>query len=456
MQSFILKKGLDIPISGVPRQVIETGGRVEHVALLGDDYAGLRPSMEVKVGDRVAAGQLLFTDKKNPRVNFTAPLGGEVVAINRGPRRRFESLVIRAAVDEQLSFAVEGKSGSAAAIKDILLESGLWAGIRTRPFGKVAAIDGKPSSLFVTAIDTRPLAADPALIIAEAAEEFRFGLKILQTLVPKIFLCAAAADLPGQELDGVITVRFQGPHPAGLPSTHIHLLDPVGPGGKRVWQIEYQEVIAVGHLFRTGRLPTTKTIALAGPKVKNPRLLRTRPGAAIDELCAQELREENLTGAKGEVRLLSGSVLDGRLASGNLKYLGRYHHQVSALAEDSGSGLFSWLWPGSDRFSLIPAFLSALTGYKAGGGRLAMNTAQWGGPRAIFPLGTYEQVVPLDFVVTALLQSVASGNTEKAVELGCLELIEEDLALCSFVCPGKNDFGPMLREILARIEEEGW
>lgn len=456
MQSFILKKGLDIPISGVPRQVIETGSRVEHVALLGDDYAGLRPTMEVKVGDRVAAGQLLFTDKKNPGVNFTAPLGGEVVAINRGPRRRFESLVIRVAADEQLSFAVEGKSGSAAAIKEILIESGLWAGIRTRPFGKVAAIDGQPSSLFVTAIDTRPLAADPALIIAEAAEEFRFGLKILQTLVPKIFLCTAADDLPGQELDGIITVRFQGPHPAGLPSTHIHLLDPVGPGGKRVWQIEYQEVIAVGHLFRTGRLPTTKTIALAGPKIKNPRLLRTRPGAAIDELCAQELAEDNLTGTEGKTRLLSGSVLDGRLASGNLKYLGRYHHQVSALADDSGSGLFNWMWPGSDRFSLLPAFLSALTGFRAGGGRLPMNTALWGGPRAIFPLGTYEQVMPFDFVVTALLQSVASGNTEKAVELGCMELIEDDLALCSFVCPGKNDFGPMLREILGRIEEEGW
>lgn len=462
MQQFTLKKGLDIPISGAPRQVIEAGNPVEHLALLGDDYPGLRPSLAVKVGERVAAGQLLFSDKKNPGVKFTAPRAGEVIAINRGARRRFESLVIRIGGDEEISFAGlgagQGEGLPAEAVRAILLDSGLWPALRTRPFGKVAAVDRQPSSLFVTAMDTRPLAPDPTLVIEQAAADFRIGLQVLHTIVPKIFLCAASGvKLPGDEISGISPVRFAGPHPAGLASTHIHLLDPVGPG-KQVWQIGYQDLIAIGHLFGTGRLLPTRVVALAGPAVKNPRLLKAPPGADLAELCAGELTG-SFEAAQGAtpppLRLLSGSVLDGRRAAGSVAYLGRYHDQVSALVEDAGSGLFSWLWPGGDRFSFTPAFLSALTRFKASGGRVAMNTALWGGRRAIFPLGSYERVMPLDIIATPLLKSLATGNVEKALELGCLELVEEDLALCGFVCPGKNDFGPMLREVLTVIEAEG-
>lgn len=453
MEQFVLKKGLDLPISGPPRQKIEPGNAVRHLALVGDDYVGLRPSMAVKEGERVAAGQLLFTDKKNPGVKFTAPLAGEVVAINRGERRRFESLVIMVEGDEQISFPALSQGWDpglpAETVRSVLLDSGLWPALRTRPFGRVAAVDRRPSSLFVTAMDTRPLAADPAVVIAQAAADFRIGLQVLHTVVPKIFLCAAAGiDLPGDELTGITPVRFAGPHPAGLASTHIHFLDPVAPG-KQVWQIGYQDLIAIGHLFRTGRLLTTKVVALAGPGIKNPRLLKVPPGASLTELCANELTDSRA------LRLLSGSVLDGRRAVGNAAYLGRYHDQVSALIESAGSSPFNWLGLGGDRFSLTPAFISALTRFKNSGGRLPMNTALWGGRRAIFPLGGYERVMPLDIIATALLKSVATGNVEKAMELGCLELIEEDLALCGFVCPGKNDFGPMLRAVLTAIEAEG-
>ncbi|HET97232.1 MAG TPA: NADH:ubiquinone reductase (Na(+)-transporting) subunit A, partial [Desulfurivibrio alkaliphilus] len=235
MEQFVLKKGLDLPISGPPRQKIEPGNAVRHLALVGDDYVGLRPSMAVKEGERVAAGQLLFTDKKNPGVKFTAPLAGEVVAINRGERRRFESLVIMVEGDEQISFPALSQGRDlglpAETVRSVLLDSGLWPALRTRPFGRVAAVDRRPSSLFVTAMDTRPLAADPAVVIAQAAADFRIGLQVLHTVVPKIFLCAAAGiDLPGDELTGITPVRFAGPHPAGLASTHIHFLDPVAPG----------------------------------------------------------------------------------------------------------------------------------------------------------------------------------------------------------------------------------
>ncbi|MFH7319507.1 Na(+)-translocating NADH-quinone reductase subunit A [Desulfurivibrio sp. D14AmB] len=462
MQHFVLKKGLDLPISGPPRQEIEPGNVVGHLALVGDDYIGLRPSLAVKEGERVAAGQLLFTDKKNPGVKFTAPLAGEVIAINRGERRRFQALVIRIEGEDQVTFPAlaqeRGPGLPAETVRSVLLDSGLWPALRTRPFGKVAAVDRRPSALFVTAMDTRPLAADPAVVIGKAAADFRLGLQVLHTLVPKIFLCAAAGiDLPGDELTGITSARFAGPHPAGLASTHIHFLDPVAPG-KQVWQIGYQDLIAIGHLFRTGRLLSSRVVALAGPGVKNPRLIKAPPGASLAELCAGELTDSGPATAAAEpplLRLLSGSVLDGRRAAGNFAYLGRYHDQVSALIESAGSAPFNWLGLGRDRFSLTPAFISVLTRFKKSGGRLAMNTALWGGRRAIFPLGGYERVMPLDIIATALLKSIATGNVEKAMELGCLELIEEDLALCGFVCPGKNDFGPMLRAVLTSIEAEG-
>ncbi|MDF1614176.1 NADH:ubiquinone reductase (Na(+)-transporting) subunit A [Desulfurivibrio dismutans] len=517
---FTISSGLDIPISGAPRPVLEAAGAVSHVALLADDYPGLRPSMEVRVGDQVAAGQALFTDKQNPGVNFTAPAAGVVSAINRGARRRLQSVVIALEGDQQQTFPVSGGEDrlAPAQIRQVLLDSGLWTALRSRPYGKVASPAATPAALFVTAIDTRPLAAPPAVVIAETPEDFRAGLQLLTALVPKTYLCTPplaagaasgqppaipvpsraaspggqpdvmAAPLPGEELPEITVARFAGPHPAGLPSTHIHFLEPVGPG-KQVWQIGYQDVMAIGHLFRQGRLATSQVLALGGPGIKDPRLVRVVRGAALLELLRHELvagafpsvapfasfEDHDPNDARGTEadagagvslagadvpgaspaagtphRLISGSVLDGHHAHGPFAFLGRYHQQVTALPEDDGSCLFGWLRPGGDRFSLVPAFLSVLRRRP-----FAMSTATWGGRRAIFPLGTYEKVMPLDIIATALLKSLASGNLERCLELGVLELVEEDLALCSFVCPGKNDFGPMLREMLSRIEEEG-
>jgi len=444
---FTIQKGLDIPISGAPRPWLEPGKPVRHAALLGLDYVGLKPSMAVREGDQVPVGQLLFTDKKNPGVRFTAPVGGRIVAINRGPQRRFESMVIEIGGDDRLVFETGG-SGQAdpVAIKEVLVASGLWTALRARPFGKVPNLEAKPTALFVTAMATDPLAVDPAVVIAEAADDFGLGLRMVRTLAPKTYLCCRPNfSLPAANLPGITVARFSGPHPAGLAGTHIHFIEPVRQG-KEVWHLGFQDVIAIGHLFRTGYLRTHTVIALAGPAMLNPRLIRTVPGAALDELCVDEFPQATS-------RLVSGSVLSGHTAVGHVAYLGRYDQQVCALPDRDGSGLFSWLRPGADRFSRLPVFLSAFAAPRAEG--LAMSTAAWGGRRAIFPLGTYERVLPLNLVATPLLKSIAMGNTEKAAELGCLELVEEDLALCSFVCPGKNDFGPMLRHVLTRIEADG-
>jgi Na+-transporting NADH:ubiquinone oxidoreductase subunit A len=445
-----ISKGLDIPICGEPEQSIQQGNPVTEVALLGFDTVGLKPSMAVRVGDKVAGGQRLFTDKQNPGVQFTAPRAGRITAIHRGPRRHFESIVIKLEGDEQLSFS----SGYQAAdslpdtevIKDILVASGQWTALRTRPYGKIPALNGEPPSLFITAMDSQPLAADPAVIINAYRDDFVLGLRILQALTPKTFLCVAkGTNLPGSDLPGLELAYFSGPHPAGLVSTHIHFLDPICQANKEVWHIGYQDVIATGHLFRTGTLQSERVIALSGPAMPCSRLIKTLAGASIAELCRYE--------AAANSRLIAGSVLTGHPMgeAGVHGYLGRYQQQVCALPEKDGSGFLNWLRPGRDRYSSLPLFLSSLTRETP----FPMSTATWGGRRAILPIGTYEKVMPLNFITTALLKSIATGNTEKAADLGCLELVEEDLALCSFVCPGKNNFGPMLRDVLTKIEEDG-
>ncbi|MGI9330974.1 MAG: Na(+)-translocating NADH-quinone reductase subunit A, partial [Gammaproteobacteria bacterium] len=332
------------------------------------------------------------------------------------------------------------------AVVDRLLQSGLWTSFRTRPYSKLPAADAEPAAIFVAAMDSNPLAADPSLVIHEQADSFRDGLQILSTLTNgKVHVCQSpAADLPVPEHSHVLTTAFSGPHPAGLPGTHIHFLEPVGPE-RSVWTIGYQDVIAIGKLFRDGVLWTERVIALGGPMIENPRLLRTRVGACVDDLLGDELPQI-------ECRVISGSPLSGRRASGWAAYLGRYHNQLSVLAEGRERELFSWLRPGSHKFSATRVFVSYLAGAKR---RFGLNTSTNGSARAMVPIGIYESMMPQDLLPTQLLRALLVQDTDTAQKLGCLELDEEDLALCSFVCPGKYDYGPALRSNLEIIEKEG-
>ncbi|MBV2207383.1 MAG: NADH:ubiquinone reductase (Na(+)-transporting) subunit A, partial [Pseudomonas sp.] len=299
-----IKRGLDLPVAGAPAQRIEAARPVRSVAVIGFDYPTMKPTMNVQVGDRVKLGQLLFSDKKSPGVNFTAPGAGVVSAIHRGEKRVLQSVVIDLEGDDELTFAAYSSAQldglTSDQVRENLQQSGLWTALRTRPYSKVPAVDAVPSSIFVTAIDTHPLAADPALIIAERADAFEAGLKTLARLA-KVFLCKApSATLPGEGLTNVQVEAFSGPHPAGLAGTHIHFLDPVS-ASKSVWSIGYQDVIAIGLLFTSGRLSVERVVALAGPVVTAPRLLRTRLGANLDELTAGELQP-------GGNRVVSGSL----------------------------------------------------------------------------------------------------------------------------------------------------
>jgi len=440
-------KGLNIPVSGEPEQKIRPGNRVRQVALLGDDYIGMKPTMQIKEGDRVKTGQLLFTDKKNEGVKFVSPGCGVVSAVNRGAKRKFESLVISLDGEESIRFCDPTdkvpEEMDPEKIRALLIDSGLWTGFRTRPYGRIPEVSSSPASLFITAVDTSPLAADPQVIINHYKKEYRLGLKLLNHLldVPLHYCTGAETLLPAEELDTVNYYSFQGPHPAGLPSTHIHFIDPVYEE-RCVWHIGYQDVIGIGQLLSTGHIPTEKVISLAGPATLKPSLIMTRPGAYLPGLCHREVSLD-------ELRIISGSILSGRESTGNSAFLGRYHDQVSVIVNSNGRSFFNWAMPGKESFSAKPIFISAFRKQL----KIPFITALWGGRRAIYPLDTYEQVMPMDIIATSLLKAVSNGDTEKSKDLGCLELIEEDLALCSFVCPGKNEFAAPLREVLTAIEQ---
>ncbi len=442
----VIKKGLDLPIAGAPKQEIEDGPAIGKVAVLGVDSMDLRPTMAVSEGDSVKKGQLLFEDKKTPGVRYTSPASGKVIGVHRGTKRALLSVVIEIAGDEEERF--EQHVGTAPdqlsrqQVRDTLVESGLWAALRTRPYSKVPMPASAPHSIFVTAMDTNPLAADPQAVLRESEDDFARGLTLLGKLTEgPVYVCKA----PGVSIAAAEAqvVEFAGPHPAGLPGTHIHFLDPVG-AAKTVWHIGYQDVVACGKLFATGSLWTERVVALGGPQVEQPRLLRTRQGACLSELTAGQLQP-------GENRVIAGSVLAGRVAAGPLDFLGRYHAQVSVLAEGREREFLGWQKPGVDKFSIKNVFASKLLPSQLFG----FTTSTEGSDRAMVPIGSYEQVMPLDILATLLLRALIVEDTDRAQALGCLELDEEDLGLCTFACPGKHEYGPILRRNLARIEREG-
>jgi Na+-transporting NADH:ubiquinone oxidoreductase subunit A len=444
------RRGLELPLAGEPALQIGDARASARVAVVAADFPGLKAALAVQAGDKVLRGQRLFEDKRIPGVSFTSPAAGVIREIHRGERRALVSVVVDvdAADGPAQQVKLASWSGRAAAeldstaVRSLMIESGLWTALRRRPFGHVPPADGSADALFVTATDSRPHAPPPSMVIGARADDFRAGLIALSRLGPKrVYLCTSA----GAAIDAPAPVQveqFDGPHPSGTVGWHIHCLHPVDMG-RHVWHIGYQDVIALGHLVRSGELDVERQITLAGPSVRKPRLLRTRLGASIDELVAGELVD-------GEHRVISGSVLDGRAASGEASgYLGRYHLQVAALPEGRHREMFGWITPGADKFSVTGSILGAFSR-----ARRALTTTVNGGARAMVPIGTYERVLPFDIEPVFLLRALIIKDDQSAQKLGALELEEEDLALATCVCPSKYEYGPLLREALTRIEKE--
>jgi Na+-transporting NADH:ubiquinone oxidoreductase subunit A len=444
-----IKKGLDVPVSGEPVQTISLALATKTVAVTGPNYNGMKPSMLVNVGDEVKIGQPLFTCKKTEGVVYTSPAGGKVLEINRGAKRAFQTIVIEVSQTESFQdFSnfknTEPKDLTKEDVSSLMIESGMWTSLRTRPFSKVPEVGSMPKSIFVTAMDTNPLCADPQIVISENQTDFKNGIKVLTRLTDgKVHVVKnRGAKLEAPNCDDVTVHEFSGIHPAGNVGTHIHFIDPVH-ANKTVWHIGYQDVIALGKLFSTGKISTERVISLAGPQVKNPKLVKTRIGANLHDITHGENKE-------GENRIISGSLLNGSTCVAPFSYLGRYDNQVTVLKEGRERDFLGWQMPGLNKFSVTRAFVGKLINNK-----FDLHTNQHGSYRAMVPIGNYEKVMPLDMLPTQLIRSLLTRDTDLAQQLGALELDEEDLALCTFASVGKKDFGPVLRENLTIIEKEG-
>lgn len=444
-----VRKGLDVPLDGGSASTeIVPGNPIRQVALLPADSIGLKIRLLVREGDKVKRGTPLYHDRREEQVVYTAPAGGEVVAINRGDKRRVLSVTIGIdAKEEQESFpALNVASASREQVRDWLARSGFWPCLRQRPFDKVALFGDTPHSLFINAADTQPLAPSPAAILAGHEEAFRQGAVALSKLSGgKTYISSARGERsPAFQVPGVEHHEFEGPHPAGNVGVHISLLDPVG-AAKRAWHIGYQDVLAIGQLITTGNYPVDRVVAVVGPGVKTPKWVRTRRGADMADLL-----RDNLT--TPTPRVLSGSALSGAVAPPGTPtgYLGRFDNQVTVVEDASPRELLGWAGPGANKFSVTNTFVGKLLRKK-----FRFNTDTNGSHRAIVPIGVYESVMPLDIQPTYLIKALVSNDIEAAEKLGALELVEEDLALCEFVCPSKTAITKKLREMLTRLEKEG-
>ncbi len=419
-----VRTGLDLSLAGAPAGKAVHEKDVSSAAILGRDFPGVRFDLLVEQGQPVRAGEALLRDRHRPDILFTSPISGTLGSINRGARRALVSLtIVGDKIDSAVSFDVRDVS-TREQIRGLMLEAGLWPAIRTRPFGHVANPTGEPKAVLVTAVDTEPLAPDPAVVIAAYPSAFRRGLDALSKLtdVP-VYLCRGVnTDIPSGDADALRIAEFHGPHPAGLPGVHIHTLCPIGFDGREVWHIGYQDVIALGVLIETGRPWLQRIVSLAGPAVADPRLIAVPMGADIDEVVEGELGDDG-------ARVISGSILSGHIAVGTESYLGRYHRQITALPEASRR-----------RASSRQADV--------------LDTTLGGEPGPLIPLGDFEQVAPPGVLPVPLLRALLVGDVDRARELGALELVEEDVMLLSYVCPSKTDYGGLLRDVLDQLHRE--
>lgn len=441
-----IKKGIELPIQGgLNNHTVHKVSPTKTVAVLGDDFIGLKPTMMVQEGDKVKKGQPLFEDKKTAGVFVCAPVSGVVQSIARGERRRLLSVIIKPEGEESITF--EPLKVETIAREDVvnrLVESGLWTALRARPFNRLVKLDGKPFAIFVNTMDSNPLALDPLIALEGRENDYLLGLKVLEKLTDgNIYVChKPQAQLPQSDVSRVKLQSFSGVHPAGLVGTHIHFLEPVSLD-KIVWHIGLQDLLAFGQLFREGTIDNERLVALVGPGLKEPKIIKTTQGASLEELVQGNLHE-------GKQRLISGSVFSGRQAFEDTAYLGQYDQQIFVLPEGGESVFLEFMRPGKTVFSKTNAYLGKFLGEK-----LPFTTALQGSPRPILPFGVYETVMPLDILPALLLKALVVKDTEAAVQLGALELVEEDIALLTYVDPGKHDFGAILRENLTLIEQEG-
>jgi Na+-transporting NADH:ubiquinone oxidoreductase subunit A len=442
-----IKRGLNIPLAGKAKETITNDTTSATYAVKPVDFNNIHPKLAVKQGDRVQAGTTLFFDKNKPDIRFTAPVSGTVSTIHRGERRVILEVVVEA--DNKNRYYDFGKTNIDQAnkveIKDKLLQSGLWPVIKQRPYNTIASPEILPKAIFISGFHTAPLAPDMNILLEGEADAFQNGIYALQKISEAEIHVGLRADHTNPEaIEKAQSIKkhfFKGPHPAGNVGTHIHHINPVNKGDI-VWTIHPQHVVMIGRLFRDGIYDVRKTIALTGSEVKETGYYKVISGCSLTNLIEQNIKP-------GRLRYISGNVLTGRkiAASG---HLGFFDDQFTVIPEGDQPEFFGWAKPGLNKYSASKAFLSAFFPKKA----YRMNTNLHGGRRAFVASGQYERVLPMDLYPVHLLKAILVEDIELMENLGIYEVVEEDLALCEFVCTSKTKVQSILRKGLDLMIKE--
>ena len=442
-----IRKGLDIKLKGTAEKILKRAQPSDYYAVKPIDFEGIRPKLVAKQGDRVKAGSPLFFDKFQPDVQFTSPVSGEVVSVNRGERRKILEVVVKSDGEiEYEKFDVKPpKELQREEIVQLMLRSGLWPTLKQRPYGVIADPEDIPKAIFISAFDSAPLAPDLDFILKEGKDHFQTGLDALSRLTDGKIHLNINADYPAcdviKKAKGVQINKFKGPHPAGNVGIQINKLDPVNKG-EVVWTIDPQHIIMLGRFFDKGIYDATKIIALTGSEIKKTYYPIILQGASIENLVENNTED-------GTLRYISGNVLTGKKIASN-GFNGFYDNQVTVIPEGNYYELFGWASPGLNKFSATRAFLSKLLPNK----KFRLDTNLHGGERAFVMTGEYEKVFPMDIYPQQLLKAILIEDIDRMEKLGIYEVVEEDMALCEFVCTSKIQVQSILRQGLDEMRKE--
>ncbi len=444
-----IKRGLNIPLVGEAERVLIRLEKAKTYGVKPTDFPGLVPKLSVQLGDMVKAGTALFHDKYRPDVVFTSPVSGEVVEIRRGDRRAILEIVVKANEGEMEYHdfgALDPKQLTRDKVISQLLVSGTWPYIRQRPYGIIANPADTPKAIFISCFDTAPLAPDYDFAIQGEEQVFQAGIDALSHLAAgKIHLGLNADYAPAAtfaKAKGVDFHYFTGPHPAGNVGVQIHHIDPINKG-EVVWVVNPQDVIIIGRLFLKGIYDASRVVALVGSEVLKPRYYKLISGAAVESIIDKNVNTEN------DLRIISGNVLTGTRIN-RLDYLGFYDNLITVIPEGNKYELFGWIAPGINKHSASRTFFSKLLPGK----RFRLDTNIHGGRRAFVLTGLYEKVLPMDIYPVHLIKSILANDIDKMEQLGIYEVVEEDMALCEYVCPSKTEFQEILRKGIETMIKE--
>lgn len=427
-----LRKGLDINLVGSAEKVVTTAPSSQQYALTPEDYVGVTPKLLVAVDQRVKAGEPIFFDKENPEVLFTSPVSGTLKQVVRGDKRKILSIEIES--DGAMESVQFEKAATAEQAKQLLLSSGMWPMIKRRPFGTIAKVDELPRAIFVSGFDTAPLAGDLDFMVGDRIKDIEAGVALLKLMTGKeVFITLRSSASVLSKVQGVKINYVEGRHPAGNVGVQISALAPIAKG-EVVWTVDIQHLAMIGSLAITGKVDFSKMVAVVGSGVKKPSYCKVICGAQMASVLGG-----NFVG--GNYRLINGNPLCGNSTSME-GAVGFYNNQITVIPQGDEYELLGWAMPRFNKFSFSKGYFSWLMPGK----KYNLDTNLNGGERAFVMNGLYEEVLPMDIYPVYLLKAVMAGDIDKMENLGIYEVVEEDLALCEFICPSKIEWQKTLRQ----------